>query len=576
MSNPQLEAQQAYQTYTTLYQHASQLNAAAKVDPSKAEAAQQANQQAHTAYANYQAAWSKAYQEHNKVQETPAAAPVATQPVIAQQPVVQQPMSTPSLFAAQPQVAAPVAQTPAAANPLTAQLSATQLASLFPGAAGAAATPAAAQALPVAANPLAALGALPTPAAPQPAAVQQPAAAAANPMAALANLPGFQQLFAQQIQQATLQAALLQNTAKPAAAEPEKRTNKRTHEESKRGTEKEEYDNSYHQPRRDYHQKPYHKKSYDQNQDYYNQGSYHKPHHHNQSYDNADYGESGYEQKTTDRFGNQITPGAGPAKSRLGARSQGVWNDATQSYDYKDAETGVESRDYTGNSTDTVFVEGLPFDVERQTINDFFSQVGPLRTTGQTQHTGIGRLFVFLDEDKKCNGSASVTFQNAEDAENCCSLLQGKSFPVPKDSHKPPKKRNDSFSSTDDLNRERSAMRSERSYNSSDDEDDRDYKRRKRNSSSSDEGKQTNFVNDPTSTIQSASARMQQPLTAEDKLKSWRVGNGDFGEFLTEKEKPQKSNKSRFQPTFSYDLGSNLITKTTGSWSGNYLSEWRL
>lgn len=532
MSNPQNEAQQAYQTYTHLYQVASQLNAQAKVDPSKADQAQAANQQAHTAYAAYQAAWSKAYQEHNKQAEVvpqpvaQVAQPVVAQPMVQQlayqQPVVQQSLAPAVHALAQPAAAAP-----------TAQLSSTQLASLFPTAVPGS-TPTAA--VP---NPLASLP-LPTAAGTTTAAPTT----AANPMAALAALPGFQQLVSQQIQQATLQAAIMAQGAlgktPDKADEIKKQGSKRSNPEPithpKKQFPKANYGESGHDDREEH--------DYDAKKEW-NQGGYghggrpdgRKPYARGGYSNNyhQGYGQSGYENGSgynnysahgteteaapkVDRFGNKIAEEHGsshfnrPAKDRLGARAYG-----TDAYGETTAPGQAENKDYTAMSTDTVYVEGLPIDVDRSTISDFFSQVGPLRTTGQTQTNGIGRLFVFKDEDdrNKCNGAASVTFQNAEDAENCCSLLQGKSFPVPKENYEnlgnsKQRKRNDSDSSTDDLNRERSAMRSERS-DSSDDDDDRDYKRRKRNSSSSNTGKQSNFVNDPTSTIQNAN-RSKQPL----------------------------------------------------------------
>lgn len=86
-------------------------------------------------------------------------------------------------------------------------------------------------------------------------------------------------------------------------------------------------------------------------------------------------------------------------------------------------------------STDSVFVDGLPSGVDRKTVSDFFSQVGPLRPTGTTAETGIGRIFLFMDEEKNCDGSCSVTYQQMDDAANCLALLQGKGFPMPKDKY---------------------------------------------------------------------------------------------------------------------------------------------
>jgi len=555
MSNPQLEAQQAYQTYTHLYQVASTLNTQAKTDPSKAEAAQQANQQAHTAYANYQAAWSKAYQEHNRqsAEAQTATQALAAQPAVAAAPAVsvsQNPNALASLYSSaltNPAAglsalsaglpgAAGAASVAAATPAPTAQLSTTQLASLFPGA-----TPAATSTPAAAPNPLSALpglsglpGTLPTPSPsslPTGATATPAAAAAANPLSAIGAMPGIQQMIAQQMQQGIVQAALLAQQLNKNSEKKETKTNessgtKRSYEESKSSNYNQRHNNYNNQNSYDG------QDNYNQNSNYYNKGNNYR----NQNYDqNTDQNSKG----SYDRFGNYIkNQEHGSAHSRLGGRfhnnssnyEEGGGQGASEQGQGQSQFQKPENKDYTKMSTDTVYVDGLPADVHRSTISDFFSQVGPLRSTGRTETSGVGRLFIFLDEAKLCNGAASVTFQNAEDAENCCSLLQGKSFPVPKkaleDAQNNSKNRGDKEG--DSLRRERSALGdndSDRSYNSSDEEDDdRDYKRRRRNSSeSASQMKERTLVNDPSVVVQDALSKLptDQPMTAEMRQRPW-------------------------------------------------------
>ena len=194
----------------------------------------------------------------------------------------------------------------------------------------------------------------------------------------------------------------------------------------------------------------------------------------NNSFNNQSYGEQAAPvaqgpRVALDRHGNQRVLSSsvkGSALSRLGARDDGYANQG-QNVKEQPVQDAQSDKDYTKMSTDSVFVEGLPAGVDRKTVSDFFSQVGPLRPTGTTAETGIGRIFLFMNEEKQCDGSCSVTYQQMDDATNCLALLQGKGFPMPKDKYN-----GKLDASNDDLAAEGQVMKSDNRGSDSESEND--------------------------------------------------------------------------------------------------------
>jgi len=439
----QIEAQNTYTQYSQLYQIAAQLNTQAQTDPSKAAEAQLASQQAHKAYAAYQAAWQKAYQDQKNLATQAVAAPaVGDNAASAAQHLLNNLIQ---------QSAAATQQTPAL-------------------------------------NPLAGLPGIPAATPPAPATPAMPTANLANQAATLQNL---QTMFQQQIQQASMQAAA---AAAQAATQQIMGKNNTlpaptglANLPSPMGNEKPGYNN--HRGGGGYNNRPYTPRN-----NYNNRGGY------NNRYEN---------QSAHDRLG-----------SRPYVKQEVDFNQPLHKITGSVGQEDVHNvKDYAVLSTDSVFVEGLPYGVERLDVNDFFSQVGPLRVTANQQETGIGRIFLFLDENKKCNGTASVTFQQMDDAENCITLLNGKSFPVLRDDKVKTEK--------DDLmDQERSALGSPNSMGSrSEDEGDGgNYKRRggSLNDILDDGKQQSTLVNDPTKVVTIQGRRnIGQVITEEMKLRPW-------------------------------------------------------
>lgn len=493
----QLEAQTTYQQYSQLYQIAAQLNTQAQTDPSKAAEAQIASQQAHKAYAAYQSAWQKAYQDQK------VASVAASQPV-----------------------AAPAADPHASTTHALLQSLLNQAGGGRGGASQLSGH-----------NPLAGLPGL-TASTPAPA-----------PSVPAFNAADLQQLFAQQIQQASMQAAAaaaqaatqqLMGTAAahnplmashPQMPTPGGRSSLQSPGlglpplpgQSRGGVSgllgqspggRERSTMSRDSSRSD-----------DRPLDRFganDRGGYRPRYQNRNTYDN----QNGYNKPDFNSRGGMSRPSA---RDRLGQRPFGDHsiNEPLSNLVHRGGDQDHDqNKDYGQLATDTVFVEGLPYSCDRKVIHDFFSQVGPLRSTQSQEQTGCGRMFLFMDENKQCNGSASISYQQPDDAENCISLLNGKGFPVERDSYK----KRDSHGNGDDLiDQEHSAMKSPGSLigRSSDDEDGGAYKRRSTlndHFNSDDEGRHgSSLVNDPTRsrTVQISSSRKMQKLTEEMLVRPW-------------------------------------------------------